>query len=124
MVLGTHSALLAGLEARKGNCRVETISYTGDGVDGQDQTHRLTFSKRPDFVLIFGGNCIFLMPGRSDNGTFIGTYEGLNSRTIMPSKFVWEGSTAVLNNPKRQVRMDATGVSYQAIAWIPLDTES
>ena len=111
--LASHAAVLAG----KGNCRVEACTYTGTGLGS---TRQFTFSKRPDFVLIFGCNCIYLMPGRAENGIFIGKYEGLNNYTIMSNKFTWSGVTATLSSSTPQIRMDVKGGVYHAIAWIPV----
>ena len=116
-----HAAALA----LRGNCRVETFSYTGKSQDGHDLTNSFTFSKRPAFVLIFGGRSIFLMPGQSETGIFIGTYEALNgSRTLMDYSFQWSGNTATITSTYRQVRMDAINIKYQAIVWIPVDAET
>ena len=54
--LATQAALLAGLEARKGNCRIEFRSYVGTGQYGPDYPTVITFSRKPLFVLIFGDN--------------------------------------------------------------------
>ena len=123
--LGAHAVLLAGLEARKGNCQVEVFSYTGKSQDGHDLTNSFTFSKRPAFVLIFGGRSIFLMPGQSETGIFIGTYEALNgNRTLMDYHFQWSGNTATITSTYRQIRMDAMNIKYHAIAWISVDDEA
>ena len=123
--LGTHSVLLAGLEGRKGNCRVETFSYTGKSQDGHGLTNSFTFSKRPAFVLILGFNSsILLMPGQSDMGIFVGSYASLNGRTVLNIKFTWEENPATIDNIFKEVRMDAQGVAYHAIVWIPVDGEA
>lgn len=52
--LATQAALLAGLEARKGNCRIECRNYVGTGNSGPDYPTVITFSRQPMFVIIFG----------------------------------------------------------------------
>ncbi len=54
--LGAHAALLAGLEARKGNCRIECRSYVGTGNYGPEHPTVITFSRKPLSVIIFGNN--------------------------------------------------------------------
>ena len=49
-------AALAGLEARKGNCRIEYRSYVGTGYSGPEHPTVITFSRQPLFIIIFGNN--------------------------------------------------------------------
>ena len=106
-------------------CLVAVFCYTGKGLLGNFLTNRLTFSTRPAFVLIFGGRSIFLMPGQSETGIFIGTYEALNgNRTLMDYHFQWSGNTATITSTYRQIRMDAMNIKYHAIAWISVDDEA
>ena len=52
--LGAHAALLAGLEARKGNCRIEAFRFQGTGVYNQKSQVVLDFSARPLFFFYTG----------------------------------------------------------------------
>ena len=54
--LATQAALVAGLEARKGNCRIECRSYVGTGNYGPEHPTVITFSRKPLSVIIFGNN--------------------------------------------------------------------
>ena len=49
-----HTAALS----RKGNCRVEILSYAGSGEYGAAHPNTLTFSGRPAFFLGFGGQTV------------------------------------------------------------------
>jgi hypothetical protein len=126
--LGAHTETLTAHTAAlalRGNCRVETFSYTGKSQDGHGLTNSFTFSKRPAFVLILGFNSsILLMPGQSDMGIFVGSYAALNGRTVLNIKFTWKENTATIDNIFKEVRMDAQGVAYHAIVWIPVDGET
>lgn len=120
--LGTHAAALAALETSKGNCRVETQSYTGQSTQDKDGSRNsLSFSGQPAFVLIFGGNSILLASGASDIGMYAGTYDSMvGERTVIPTRYVWEENALVLIDSRRQVRMDAYNTAYQVVAWIPM----
>ena len=52
--LAAQAALLAGLEVRKGNCRIECHNYVGTGNSGPEHPTVITFSRQPMFVIIFG----------------------------------------------------------------------
>ncbi len=117
--LASHAAALAGA----GNCRIEVLSYVGASQDGQNLVKSLTFSGRPAFVLIFSNQSVLLVSRTTNAGAYAGGYSALNGQILCGLSFFWEGCTLNLNGFFKETRADAQNVTYQVIAWMPMDDE-
>lgn len=113
-----HTSALAG----KGNCRVETVTYTGASQDGEGLSKRITFSAKPAFVVIIGGDAtIMALAVNANKSYFVGQHSASagNIAHGCPGYYS-SGNTIVLTDFFCQCRMDVKGIEYQATAWIPV----
>ena len=82
-----HTAALS----RKGNCRIEVLSYTGNGKFGAEYQNSLTFSGKPVFFLVFGMQAI-LFYSKKSSGIFTLYNGGYKYATSILST-TWSGNT-------------------------------
>ena len=82
---------LAALTATKGNCRIETLSYTGTGECGPDHPNTLTFSGRPAFFLGFGGQAVLFYT--RDCGSITSLHNGGYNYHLYSLNTSWNGNT-------------------------------
>lgn len=90
-------ALTAAM-ALKGNCQMETFTYTGTGAYGSDTPTQITFTKMPDVFFIIGDKA--LMMGRSGEGAplLICDDASYSGSIVSTGKAKWNGSQLSLTN--------------------------
>ena len=120
--LATQAALLAGLEARKGNCRIECRNYVGTGNSGPDYPTVITFSRRPLSVIIFGNNqCMLDSPALPHyillaNGEKQGPGTHYSTWTDKKLSFYSNTTSSTAYYPDNAMaQMNSSGVTYCAL---------
>ena len=115
---------LAALTAKKGNCRIETRSYTGTGKTGDGVSVSISFSAKPVIFFVIGPRCLLAADCASGYNTFIGYI----SNGIYGSSFngggvgiTWSGNTAVLSVPEGYTDLNYANYSYKVIAFLAAD---
>lgn len=105
------SALTVQL-AKKGNCRIETGSYTGTGTAGMLKGNRLTLSGRP-LLLVIAGDYTMIVPGLVDSGKSVPVATGGNGY----NSFSWSGNTLSWHNyDSASTQLNTEGRIYQYYA--------
>ena len=110
------AAALQTALAGAGNCSIETKSYTGNGNYGQNNPSRITFSKKPKFVLLCGYSFLLLLMGK-ENAPFVGFFA---SDRIYTCNIVysWSGNTLQFHSTQNAYAQGNTSNQlYQAIAF-------
>ena len=109
--------------AKRGNCKIETRSYTGNGQN--NTTVSLTFSARPMLFLIFGTTSLFLASGSTETGTYIGSVDNGNSMggsfRSHTTSVTWSGSQAKITIDSFIPALNTKAETYRAFAFIPMD---
>ena len=115
---------LAALTAKKGNCRIETRSYTGTGKTGDGVSVSISFSAKPVIFFVIGPRCLLAADCASGYNTFIGYI----SNGIYGSSFngggveiTWSRNTAVLSVPEGYTDLNYANYSYKVIAFLAAD---
>ena len=110
------AAALQTALAGAGNCSIEIKSYTGNGNYGQNNPSRITFSKKPKFVLLCGYSFLLLLMGK-ENAPFVGFFA---SDRIYTCNIVysWSGNTLQFHSTQNAYAQGNTSNQlYQAIAF-------
>ena len=110
------AAALQTALAGAGNCSIEIKSYTGNGNYGQNNPTRITFSKKPKFVLLCGYSFLLLLMGK-ENAPFVGFFA---SDRIYTCNIVysWSGNTLQFHSTQNAYAQGNTSKQlYQAIAF-------
>lgn len=110
------AAALQTALAGAGNCSLEIKSYTGNGNYGQNNPTRITFSKKPKFVLLCGYSFLLLLMGK-ENAPFVGFFA---SDRIYTCNIVysWSGNTLQFHSTQNAYAQGNTSNQlYQAIAF-------
>lgn len=110
------AAALQTALAGAGNCSIEIKSYTGNGNYGQNNPTRITFSKKPKFVLLCGYSFLLLLMGK-ENAPFVGFFA---SDRIYTCNIVysWSGNTLQFHSTQNAYAQGNTSNQlYQAIAF-------
>ncbi len=105
------SALTAQL-MKKGNCRIETGSYTGTGAAGMFNGNRLLLSARP-LLLVIVGDYTIIVPGMVDSGKSVPVATDGNGYNT----FSWSGNTlSWYNYDSASTQLNTEGRIYQYYA--------
>lgn len=110
------AAALQTALAGAGNCSIEIKSYTGNGNYGQNNPTRITFSKKPKFVLLCGYSFLLLLMGK-ENAPFVGFFA---SDRIYTCNIVysWSGNTLQFHSTQNaSAQGNTSNQLYQAIAF-------
>lgn len=102
---------LSVIVAKKGNCRIETGSYTGAGTGGSGNPNRLSFSGRPVFVMVSGvGDSHMFLSGQTETGRTL----ALGSGTGEYNQYSWSGNTVSWYCPRSYdgIQMNTAGRAY------------
>ena len=122
--LDALSATVAGHTAQlaqKGNCRIEILTYTGNGNCGSYTPNYLTFSAMPAAFLIAGNWAICVGRGGAETGT-VTVQAGSGSGTgVVPIYFSWSGNTVAYHTGNEYSQMNVSGAVYWVLALIPMD---
>ena len=115
--LAAHAAALTA----RGNCRMETFTYTGTGKCGADNPTRINFSGRPDFFIIFGGRSIVM--GFWGEERILGhTYSSGQSYSFAGTTLpvTWSGNQMSLQTGYMENQLNTTDVLYHVVAFYKL----
>lgn len=115
--LAAHAAALTA----RGNCRMETQTYTGTGECGSNHPTRINFSARPDFFVIFGGRSIAMGVGGEKYITSL-SYTSGQSYSFGGSTYAvtWSGNQMSLQTGYMEDQLNATKTSYYVVAFYKL----
>ena len=105
--LAAQDATLNSALAQKGNCTIETFTYTGTGSSGSANPTRVTFSKVPTAYIIFG-SAILIGWGGSNRATRVTDAADL----VTPS---WSGSTLLISDNSAAKQLNSG--TYYVIAF-------
>ena len=108
--------------AQRGNCRIETFTYTGTGTFGQANPTRITFSDKPIFFLVFEGE--FLMFGRynSSQGAMAYRIEKNYTVGLSPQALQWSGTqVSFYNTTYASYQGNVANRVYQVVAFYAMD---
>ena len=95
----------------KGNCRIWTTSYTGNGQYGSGKATSVSFPKVPvvAFVLAENGGRATFFPGQTEGYAQFGTFQVL--------AVSWNGSTLQWSNHQSALgQLNESGKSYHVVA--------
>ena len=99
----------------KGNCRVEVVTYTGDG----SNTKSIRFSAKPMFFIVTGRNTLILGGGGSgDKANCVYDVDGRSTNNEVNAS--WSGSTLTLSGDVRATP-NQNGYNYLAAAFFAMD---
>ena len=112
--LAAHAAALTA----RGNCRMETFTYTGTGKCGADNPTKITFSGRPDFFIVFGSQSIamaFWGEARIVSLTYTsGQSYSFGGRTL---PVTWSGNQMTLQTDYMESQLNFTNAVYHVAAF-------
>lgn len=86
-------ALTAAM-ALKGNCRMETFTYVGNGKTGAENPTQVNFSKKPVLFFIQGESALLAGNGAASATLMASSPTSANSDTIHTISVTWNGSQA------------------------------
>ena len=101
---------------KKGNCRVEIMTYVGTGTSGSENPSSLTFSARP--VLFFIGG---------DGGGVGYNVRGNDKLYVRPGNSAytcsgsWSGNTYSWYNSEIRYQLNESGTTYTVVAFFDCD---
>ena len=123
--LGAHAVLLAGLEARKGNCRIEAFRFQGTGVYNQKSQVVLDFSARPLFFFYTGTKSFFFSTGTDRSHIYLGNRHTAvdNVLTLSKVEMEWVDNRAIIKVPSDLDALNDNGDTYTGFAFYAEDTE-
>ena len=123
--LGAHAVLLAGLEARKGNCRIEAFHFQGTGVYNQKSQVVLDFSARPLFFFYTGRKSFFFSTGTDRSHIYLGNRHTAvdNVLTLSKVEMEWVDNRAIIKVPSDLDALNDNGDTYTGFAFYAEDTE-
>lgn len=106
-------AALSGQLGGKGNCQIWTATYTGNGLQNQTNSLRISFPGKPTFAMIVGENGhIMTIPNSSQSSAFHCGADGHGSAI-----FNWTGATVSWYSSYPDSHMNLSGVRYTVIAF-------
>ena len=111
-LLETHTSELE----KRGNCRIQLTSYTGNGKDGSEFKNSITFAEKPLLILILSGNGGYgFFPADASAGlTSSGSSNASVYVTWTDTKLTWYAA----NSSSQQ--MNERNVHYQVIMFLPV----
>ena len=112
------TAALAAQVALKGNCRMETSRYTGDGTCGADHPTKFSFSGRPAFFIIHGSRSAALGDGLNSRITLI-TYSNEQNHSFgaYTLGFTWTGNQFSLVSEYAESQLNRANAAYHVVAF-------
>lgn len=119
--LAETAAAHAAEIAKRGNCQIETFSYTGTG----DSSKTITFRAMPVFYTIvsstasamgFGGAQVSFYMGWRSSGPNGGSYVSVSGMNVS-----WKGTTMAFGSAELAERMNWKDVYYQVAAFYAMD---
>ena len=125
--LADNTAAITALSvqlAAKGNCQIETFSYTGDGTYGEENPTVIKFSRMPLLYVILGYRTLVA-----------GSYGAIHTQAIQYDSFgsityittlttTWEGSQLqIVSTRNGYQQINEGGQTYQVIALYAEDTD-
>ena len=104
--LAAHAAAIA----RRGNCRLETFTYTGTGIYGPSKPTVIHFSSKPAAFFVIGTNTLAAVYGSSASVVFKSGTSYLNVS--------WSGASVSLttNNGDPGWQLTTPNVTYYVLA--------
>ena len=122
--LDALSATVAGHTtqlAQKGNCRIEILTYTGNGNSGSSAPNYLNFSAMPAAFLIAGYRAICVGRGGAETGTVTVQAGSGSSTGVNTINLSWSGNTLAYYTGNEYSQLNVSGQTYWALALIPMD---
>ena len=125
--LGAHTDMLTAHTAalaKKGNCRIETRSYTGTGKNGDGVYVSIPFSAKPVAFIIIGPRCLLVADCASGQNSFAGYVHNPNygsSFNGSATTITWSGNTANLQIFQGIQELNTANYSYRVIAFLSAD---
>ena len=107
------NARTAGL-AKKGNCTIGILTYTGDGQSGPEHPTRITFPRMPAFFIVVGGNIVM---GRGGATAVINSFEYGSSAHTFTDPVSWSGNTLSMVIPGDANRQMNGRMTYTVVAF-------
>lgn len=83
--------------AKRGNCSIGLLSYTGAGTAGVNNPTRITFPRRPKAFIVRGGRTMAVWTELDTNRLFVIAYNG-NSAVFPDTLINWSGNQAQIYN--------------------------
>lgn len=121
---GTNWVLLSADDFMNPTMKMETQTYTGTGTNGSSYANSLTFSITPVVIMVGSGSCGTVYPVPLTNGesktayTYMSNDLVLTTLMTLSSKTVsWYSSSSYYSSSQPYAQLNASGVSYTAIAW-------
>lgn len=111
-----HAAALT----KKGNCRIETFSYTGNGTSGSGGTTNITFSAKPVCFFIFSSSYLLFSGGPDGERGAIINVNG--AARVSQLGMSWSGNQCRLSSSDAEIQANDSGSVYQVIAFYAQDS--
>ena len=113
---------LAALVDKKGNCRMETQSYTGNGKCGASSPTVIAFPAIPDYFIIFGDRSVAMGFGGEDYITSI-TYTSSQSYSFHCGQqlVTWNSSTMSFQTGYEESQLNKTNAIYHVVSFYKMD---
>ncbi len=120
--LADHDSAFAAVNAalaKRGNCRIDFQSYTGNGQYGSSHPTVLTFSGVPAVFFAVGGNTIGIFKGGASTGQVAANVSGVSLTSVSTS---WSGSTVRISHSGHSAhQLNLSGTTYWIIALYKMD---
>lgn len=94
--------------ALKGNCQMEILTYTGNGLIGAGNPTRIPFTRPPDWFIILGGGYLVMETRGSKSAVAMGS----QFKTVQAS---WSGSQLSLVSDNPSTQMCVSNARYLAL---------
>ena len=119
--LAGQNSILETALAQKGNCRIELITYTGDGTYGSGHPKTLTFSAVPKAVIIVGYHAIAFLQGGSTTNTMVCSGEGNIDAHMSDLYITWTGNQVRFYANYAIANLNQSGWDYWVLAFYAED---
>ena len=123
--LKSQAVAIAALQTETagfGNCKIETVTYTGNGLYGSSHPTQITFSKQPTVFFILGQSA-FCMGSKLAQQAVVAKHASYGATFTNPT-LTWSGNTvSFYDNNEAYGQMNHSGYTYWVFALHAEDAE-
>ena len=114
----THETANTAALAAKGNCRVEILTYTGNGKYGKSNPTKIQFSALPKLVIIAGYQGIAFLLGSAGQSTLFTDGGGVAYPSMSSLGLTWSGTQAsYYSTSSARAQLNTSGDQYWVVAF-------
>lgn len=111
----TLESAVAAVAAAAGNCQMELITYTGNGIPDSDVNAKISFRQLPDIFIIAGDLAVMIGRGGNSEPLLIADDTIYHETFIGTATAQWKDSQLILTARTPRYQMNTKDIGYWAI---------